>query len=59
MQNNNIRNKNMQMLAIIIFAIPSIGIVKKIFDGYAKFQKIEKVLGHEATEWTLMQGGMK
>ncbi len=26
----------MQMLAIIIFAIPSIGIVKKIFGGYKK-----------------------
>jgi len=47
----------MQMLAIIIFAIPSIGIVKKIFDGYAKFIKMERILGHEAVEWTLEQYG--
>lgn len=47
------------MLAIMIFAVPAIGIAQKIFEGYHKYQLIIKNLGEEQTNWILKQGVRK
>jgi hypothetical protein len=47
----------MQMLEVLIFVIPAVGIMKKVFEGYHNYQKIVKCLGEKQTEWILRQGG--